>query len=373
MKYFIVAGEPSGDLHASNLIKNINKIDTNSEIVGWGGELMQAENCKILKHYKELAFMGFIEVILNINKIIHNFKIIKKQIINFNPDVIIFIDYPGFNLKLSKFCKQNNFKTVYYISPQVWAWHKSRVKTIKKYIDKMFVILPFEKEFYSNYNYDVEYYGNPLIELINNKKNNFKGKDIFIKNNNLTKKEIIAILPGSRKQEIENMLPQMQKVVQYFPNYQFVIAATSSINNELYLENINNIQISIVYNQTYDLLLSSSAAIVTSGTATLETALLKIPQIVCYKGLFISYIIAKKLIKLNFISLVNIIMDKNVVKELIQNEMNHTNIKQELSKILNDKQHRQNIIEDYDKLSLRLGNGETSFLVASKIFDLISK
>ena len=350
MKYYIIAGEASGDLHGSNLIKEIQKLDANANIRTWGGDKMKATGAMLVKHYKDLAFMGFAEVLKNLPAIFRNIKFCKNDISIFQPDVIVFIDYPGFNLRIAKWAKQNNYKTVFYISPQVWAWKESRVKNIKKSIDKMLVILPFEKEFYKKWNFEVEYVGHPLVDVIENfKKNN---PEIKVAENT------IALLPGSRKQEIKAKLPVMLSASKNFPDYQFIIAKAPSIEDEFYDEFIKEYKnVKTISNETYSLLMSAAAALVTSGTATLETALFGVPEIVCYRASNISYQIAKRLVKLKFICLVNLIMDKEVVKELIQNDLTPEKITAELKKILLDRVTKEKIQEDYFKLKQLLSEG----------------
>lgn len=350
MKYYIIAGEASGDLHGSNLIKELQKLDSNADIRCWGGDKMEATGATLVKHYKELAFMGFAEVIKNLPAILQNFKFCKTDIASFNPDIIIFIDYPGFNLRMAKWAKENNYKTVFYISPQVWAWKESRVKDIKKHIDKMIVILPFEKEFYKKWNYEVEYVGHPLVEVIEN----FKKQHAEIQ----VSENTIALLPGSRKQEINTKLPVMLEASKNFPNHQFIIAKAPSIEDDFYENFIKDYaNVKLITNETYSLLMKSVAALVTSGTATLETALFEVPEIICYKAVNISYQIAKRLVKLKFICLVNLIMNKEVVKELIQNNLTPDKITAELKKILFDADKREKMKEDYLQLKKLLSEG----------------
>jgi len=364
MKYYIIAGEASGDLHASNLMKAILEEDTNADFRFWGGDLMQAVGGTMVKHYKELAFMGFVEVLVNIPTIFKNISFCKSDIANFNPDIIIFIDYSGFNLRIAKWAKQQGFKTNYYISPQVWASRASRVKKIKRDIDQMFVILPFEEEFYKKYNYKVKFVGHPLLDAIADRiqvdEQNFRSE------HELTEKPIIALLPGSRKQEITKMLSVMLKLVDKFTDYQFVIAGAPSQDFEFYEPYIRFHNVKFISNRTYDLLSISYAALVTSGTATLETALFKVPQVVCYKGSTISYQIAKRIITLKFISLVNLIMDREVVAELIQNDFNEKRLEKELLKIL-DQGQRQKMFEDYYELEQKLGGKGASKKAAKLI------
>ena len=353
MKYYIIAGEASGDLHGSNLMKALYKEDPNADIRFWGGDLMQNVGGTLVKHYRELAFMGFIEVIFNLKTILNNIKICKKDILEFKPDVLVFIDYPGFNLRIAKWAKELGMKTHYYISPQIWAWKESRITDIKRDVDKMYVILPFEKSFYEDkHHYPVSFVGHPLIDAIHNQPT-IDGI-VFRSENQLNEKPIIAILPGSRKQEITKMLSVMLSVVKDFPEYQFVIAGAPSQDFSFYERFISNENIKFISNKTYDLLSNATAALVTSGTATLETALFKVPEVVCYKGSWASYQIAKRIITLKYISLVNLIMDEEVVIELIQEDCTTKRIRQELKKIL-EPNHRKKLLANYDLLEEKLG------------------
>ncbi len=353
MKYYIIAGEASGDLHGSNLMKALYLQDTNAEIRFWGGDLMQNVGGTLVKHYRELAFMGFAEVIMNLKTILNNIKICKDDIIQFNPDVIIFIDYPGFNMRIAKWAKLKGIKTHYYIAPQIWAWKENRITAVKRDFDKLFVILPFEKDFFEvKHDFPVDFVGHPLIDAIHNRE---KTEEVsFRKNNNLDERPIIAILPGSRKQEISKMLSVMLSIIDDFSDYQFVIAGAPSQEFHFYEQFLTNKNVKFIANKTYDLLTIAKAALVTSGTATLETALFKVPEVVCYKGSWASYQIAKRIITLKYISLVNLIMDKEVVTELIQDKFNTKNLKKELSKLL-DVNYRKTLLEDYDLLETKLG------------------
>lgn len=353
MKYYIIAGEASGDLHGSNLMRALYQEDPKADIRFWGGDLMQEVGGTLVKHYRTLAFMGFAEVIMNLKTILNNISFCKKDIEKFNPDVIIFIDYPGFNMRIAKWAKQRGIKTHYYIAPQIWAWKENRIKAVKRDFDKLFVILPFEKDFFEvKHNFPVDFVGHPLIDAIHHRK---KTDEIqFRKENNLDKKPIIALLPGSRKQEISKMLSVMLSVVNDFIDYQFVIAGAPSQEFEFYKQFLTTQNVKFVSNKTYDLLSISTAALVTSGTATLETALFKVPEVVCYKGGWISYQIAKRIITLKYISLVNLIMDSEVVTELIQEECNQKRIKEELSKLL-ETNHRNKLLANYDILETKLG------------------
>ncbi|PHR71603.1 MAG: lipid-A-disaccharide synthase [Lutibacter sp.] len=364
MKYYIIAGEASGDLHASNLMKALQKEDRNADFRFWGGDLMQSVGGTLVKHYKERAFMGFAEVILNLRAVLGFIKFCKKDILEYSPDHIIYIDNSGFNLRIAKWAKQQNFKNNYYIAPQVWASRASRVEDIKRDIDEMFVTLPFEKEFYKKYNYDVHFVGHPLIDAISDRSQVDVVK--FKKEHNLSEKPIIALLPGSRKQEITKILSVMLKMANKFADYQFVIAGAPSQEYEFYKQFINTDNVRFISNKTYDLLSVSYAALVTSGTATLETALFKVPQVVCYKGSWLSYQIAKRIITLKFISLVNLIMDAEVVTELIQNEFNEKRLEEELHKIL-DKKEREKMFETYYDLEQKLGGKGASEKVAKLI------
>ena len=370
MKYYIIAGEASGDLHGSNLVKELHKLDGQATIRCWGGEKMEASGATLVKHYRDLAFMGFTEVIKNLPTIFKNLAFCKKDILADKPDVLILIDYPGFNLPIAKWAKAQGFPVVYYISPQVWAWKENRVHTIKKCVDKMLVILPFEKEFYKKWNFEVEYVGHPLIEVVNE----FKMQHPTLKLP-VTKKEIIALLPGSRKQEILKKLPIMLEASRHFPQYQFIVAKAPGLEDDFYNALLSPYKnVSAVLNQTYALLSVSKAALVTSGTATLETALFGVPEIICYKGNAISYQIARRLIKIKFIGLVNLIMDKEVVKELIQDDLSIENIKKELIRLLDDPLKKAQVKSDYENLQGILSKGgHASANAAGSIYKLLEK
>ncbi len=352
MKYYVIAGEASGDLHASNLLKALKIEDEAAHFRIWGGDLMKEAGGELVKHYKDLAFMGFWEVAKNLRTILNNIKFCKKDILAYQPDVLILVDYPGFNLRIAKWAKTQNIRVFYYISPQIWAWHTSRVHGIKKNVDRMFVILPFEKDFYKKYEFDVDFVGHPLLDVIRN----FKPDLDFLQSNNLSEKPILALLPGSRKQEIKRMLKVMLTTAKDFPEYQIAIAGAPSVPREFYIDLVkDNKNVSIILNQTYQLLHHAALALVTSGTATLETGLFKVPQVVCYSGNPFSYQIAKRLIDVKFISLVNLIVDKLLVKELIQNEFNIENLKTELKK-LTDQECLKEVKKGYDELAVILGN-----------------
>ena len=372
MKYYIIAGEASGDLHGANLIASLKKKDPRAKIRAWGGNLMKKQGATLVKHYRDLAFMGFVEVLLHLRTILRNLRLCKRDIMRFKPDAIILIDYPGFNMKIAKFAHKHGIKVYYYISPQVWAWKKRRVHTIKEVVDKMLVILPFEKDFYDEYRVDAHFVGHPLLDELS--KVRYINKNNFIRQNKLnSKKEIIALLPGSRKQEVSRMLEVMLKVVDKFPEYQFVIGCAPSLPEEYYKSLIGNENVQLVFNKTYQLLQVASAALVTSGTATLETALFYVPEVVCYKGNKISYLIAKNLVKVKYISLVNLIMDKPVVKELIQNDLTPENVETELKLLLTNHKVQRQLLDDYEDLRYKLGNAGASNNAATIIFDDLNK
>ncbi|MCZ4318485.1 lipid-A-disaccharide synthase [Aequorivita viscosa] len=371
MKYYLIAGEASGDLHGANLMKALKNEDPNADFRFWGGDLMKATGGVEVKHYRDLAFMGFAEVILNLGTILKNIKLCKKDIAAYNPDVIIFIDYPGFNLRIAKWARQKGYKTHYYISPQIWAWKEGRIKDIKRDVDAMYVILPFEKDFYEKkHNFPVHFVGHPLIDAIYNRKQVIP--ETFKKENGLDERPIIALLPGSRKQEITKMLEIMISVAKDFKEYQFVIAGAPSQEKSFYETFVSTKNVHFVTNKTYDLLSIADAALVTSGTATLETALFKVPQVVCYKGNRISYEIAKRVIKLDYISLVNLILNKTVVTELIQTEFNKKRLAAELTKIL-DPYNRATMFLDYYELEKALGGRGASENTAKLIYSAIAK
>jgi lipid-A-disaccharide synthase len=352
MRYYIIAGEASGDLHGSNLIRELKKSDPEAIIRCWGGDLMQAAGGELVKHYRDLAFMGFAEVILNLRTIMRNLRFCKEDILQFKPDALILIDYPGFNLKIATWAKEKNIKVIYYISPQVWAWKEVRVQIIKQSVDKMLVILPFEKAFYHKWNYEVEYVGHPLVEELEE----FKSRSGS--GNGKSPANIVALLPGSRRQEILAKLPIMLKVSAHFPSYDFVIARAPGLEDAFYDQLSKDYpNVKSVSGKTYDLLVNAKAALVTSGTATLETALFGIPEVVCYKGNWLSYEIAKRIIRIKYISLVNLIMDKPVVKELIQHELTVENLKRELDLILHDQSRINEMKSDYATLKNILSQG----------------
>lgn len=374
MKYFLVAGEASGDLHASNLMAALKKQDKNADFCFFGGDLMQAQGGKMLKHYRELAFMGFIPVLINLRTILRNMKICQQAIIEYQPHVVILIDYPGFNLKIAKFVKtKTSIPVHYYISPKVWAWKEYRVKSFKKYVDEMLCILPFEVDFFKKHDYHVDYVGNPTVDAVCDFKeqNRNDSKDDFIRQNALEDKPVIAILAGSRKQEIKDNLPAMLQAVQKMSGYQPVIAGAPGIDADYYEQYITNNSCKIVFGQTYRLLSFSQAALVTSGTATLETALFKVPQVVCYKTPLpdLAYWAYKNILKTKYISLVNLIAGKEVVKELFAKLFSVENITEELDRLLNDKVYRYDMLGNYDRIINILGHAGASDKAAGIIIN----
>lgn len=365
MKYYIIAGEASGDLHGANLMKAILAQDPKAEFRFWGGDLMANVSDGLVKHYKELAFMGFVEVLQNLRTILKNISFCKKDIAEFGPDRLIFIDYPGFNMRIAKWAKQQGIATHYYISPQIWAWKENRIKAIKRDVDFMYVILPFEQDFYQKkHHYPVSFVGHPLIDAISQYK--ASAKDDFRERHQLDERPIIALLPGSRKQEISKLLNQMTGLIEHYPQYQFIIAGAPGQQKSFYQQFITDPNIGFVMNDTYALLSCAYAALVTSGTATLETALFRVPEVVLYKGNAISYQIAKRIITLKFISLVNLIMDKEIVVELIQGDCNATRIEQEFKKLI-DPIHREKLLTQYDALIDVLGGAGASDHTAREI------
>lgn len=369
MKYYVIAGEPSGDLHASNFMKELKQIDHKADFCFLGGDLMErAVGRKPTIHIKKMAFMGFVDVVKNLGKISENFGIVKKDILQYKPDVLILVDYPGFNLRMAKWAKENGLKVFYYISPTVWAWKESRVEKVKKYVDKLFVIFPFEEAFYKKHDYQVHFVGHPLLDEIEERKKNLLSKEEFLKKNGLSSKPLIAVLPGSRKQEIERMLDSMLEVIKDFSEYEFVIGGAGHLSKDLYSKAAAQ-NIKVVFDQTYELMSYSKAGVIKSGTSTLESALFDLPEVVCYKGGQASYLIAKQLVKVKYISIVNLIMDKPVVKELIQGEMTAKTISAELKELLNNSEYRSRILSDYQELKTKLGGAGASRRLANAIYD----
>lgn len=371
MKYYLIAGERSGDLHASHLMSEILKLDSDAQFRYFGGDYMQNVGGTLVTHYREMAYMGFLEVLINIDKVWKNINRCQKDILDYNPDTIILVDYSGFNLRIAKFLrkKASHIKIQYYISPKIWAWNTGRANKIKKLVDKMYCILPFEKDFYKQFNFEVEYVGNPSLDEVKS----FIPSSDFRAKNNLSEKPIIAILPGSRKAEVDYMLHYMVSILPGFRDYQFVIAAVNTLDKKYY----NNFQregiVNIVYDQTYDLLSHSHAAVVTSGTATLETALFEVPQLVCYATSNFTYFIIRALIKVKYISLPNLIANKEVVKELIQDQFSPPNILEQLQKIVRESEERKQIIEEYKKIKSVLGEEKAAQNCAKYVVEYIKK
>lgn len=369
MKLYIIAGEASGDLHGSNLIRALRSSRPDLSIRAWGGDLMQQQGADLVKHYRELAFMGFIEVLLNIRTILRNISFCKKDILSYQPDALILIDYPGFNLRIAEWAHQQGIRVFYYISPQIWAWKENRIHGIKKNVEHMFVVLPFEKQFYEKHQFQVTFTGHPLLDVISSKE---KNDVLFRTENQLDARPIIALLPGSRKQEIAMMLPVMLQVAEKFSEYQFVVAAAPGQDLSFYTPFISGSAVRIVSGKTYDLLLHARAGIVTSGTATLETGLFSLPQVVCYKGNKLSYLIARRLVKIKFISLVNLILDREAVKELIQDDMNADNISKELHSLLFDTKRIERMKQDYAEMHQLLGGPGASERTANALLKILS-
>lgn len=373
MKYYIIAGEASGDLHASNLMKALKERDPQADFRCWGGDLMEAAGGDIVKHYKELAFMGFWEVFTHLNEILRNFKICQTDILLYEPDAVILVDYPGFNLRMAKFAKEQGIKVIYYISPQIWAWKKGRIKKIKKYVDEMMVILPFEEEFYAKNGMKVHYVGHPLLDAVNRDLHQSEEVLRFREQYELDDREIIALLPGSRKQEITAILPQMLKMIPLFPQYQFVVSVVDWQPAELYDKYLKQYSVKKVKGNAYPMLANAKAAIVASGTATLETAMIGTPEVVCYAGNELSYLIAKQLITgIKYISLVNLIMNKPVVAELIQHDYDTPHLREELRKITEDESHIAAMKEDYRRLVTLLGEGSASAKAAEIVMKALA-
>lgn len=369
MRFFIIAGEQSGDLHGSNLVRGLLEADKDAEIFCWGGDLMESAGAKLLMHYRKLAFMGFVAVIKNLGAIRKNLSLCKQQIIEYKPDVIIFIDYAGFNIRIAEFARKAGYKTFYYISPKYWAWNEGRVEKIKKYIDRMFIIFPFEVEFYRKHGIVVDYNGNPLVDETEKRIATFPPKENIYKLLGIKKKPVIALLAGSRRHEIELVLPEMIKTVHHFPDYQFVLAGVKNISNDIYMNVIGNEPVILIKEKTYEILFVAEAALVTSGTATLEAALMGTPQVVCYKGDFLSMIIAWMVIKVRYISLVNLIMESEVIKELVQYDLKAKTLINELKAILPAGAKREKILSDYEVLKDKLGPAGASARIAKEMVE----
>lgn len=376
MKYFLVAGEASGDLHGSNLMKELKLADGNAEFRFFGGELMQSVGGELIKHYREMAFMGFVNVLLNLKTISNNLEICKLSLLEFQPDVIILIDYPGFNLRIAEFARKNNIRVFYYISPKLWAWKAYRVKKIKAFVDEMFTIFPFETEFYQKYNYQVNYVGNPVLDAIAGFRKNALTGDEFLKKNNLDNRRIVALLAGSRVQEIKRTLPLMIKIAGVFPDFQFVVAGVKSVDVELYNRYLHQSGIKLLFDQTYDILTNAHTALVASGTAALETALFNVPQTVIYKmegGWPVDFIFRNLIFKNRMagVSLPNIIMNKLIISEFIQMKMTFENVKAEMEKLLYDENYREKIFIDYSRLKDLMGGAGSSKRAALKMVELL--
>jgi lipid-A-disaccharide synthase len=373
LKYYIISGEPSGDLHASNMMRELLVLDKTIQFRFWGGDLMEkVSGQKPTKHIKDLAFMGFVEVAKNIRTIFKNIAFCKEDILNFKPDVLILVDYPGFNLRIADWAKQQGIRVLYYISPTIWAWKENRVEIVKRACEKMFVILPFEVAVYKKHNYNADYVGHPLLDAIEQEKPSLPDRKTFLEKNNLDDRSIIAVLPGSRKQEIERMFSIMLDTVSNFKDYQFVIAGTSNLPKEAYQMALDK-NLKVVFNQTYALMHNAHAGIIKSGTSTLESALFRLPQVVCYKGGTVSYSIARMVVgnRVKYISLPNLILDKPVVKELIQTDLTSKNLTDELNKILQG-EARETMLKEYDGLIKLLGNSGASKKVAELMYNHIN-
>lgn len=371
MKYYLISGEASGDLHASNLIRGLRREDPEAEFRGWGGDLMQAAGCTLVRHYKNTAIMGFFTVLKNLGKIRENIRLCCKDIKEWNPDVLILVDYAGFNLRIARFAKTAGFRVFYYISPKLWAWNTGRVKKIKAFVDRMYVIFPFEVGFYRKYGYETVYEGNPLVDAIAGRPLPDETFVEFCRANALPERPIIALLAGSRAQELKYVLPEMLKMVKHFPQYQFVIAGAPAMLPEDYAPYLKGLSLPVVYGQTYRLLQQARAALVTSGTATLETALLKVPQVVCYSGEggAFSYLMFKSFVKVKFISLVNLILGREAVKELLMQKLNEKNLLRELTAVVEEGEARKKMLQDYAELEKRMGTAGTSGRFAARMVD----
>ncbi len=369
MKYYLIAGEASGDLHASNLMKALKTEDPEADFRYLGGDLMLAQGGTLAKHYNETAYMGFVDVALHLRSIFKTMKVIKDDLLKFNPDVLILIDYPGFNLRMAQFAHDKGLRVFYYISPKIWAWKQSRVHKIKKYIDTLFIIFPFEKDFYKKFDYEVKYVGNPIMDAIDLQT---PDKDAFRIQYGLDDRKIVALLPGSRKRELEHNFPIMLKTAEQFPDLQFLVAGAASLETSFIEKFIKQSNVKLLYNQTHEVLRHADAALVTSGTATLETAILNIPEVCCYKGDTLSYHIAKRLIKVKYISLVNLVMEKEVIKEMIQFDMTVENLSNELNKLLYDDVYRKTMLDNFEELRTKLGGTGASERTAKIIVNQLT-
>ncbi|MCQ4874246.1 MULTISPECIES: lipid-A-disaccharide synthase [Odoribacteraceae] len=371
MRYYVIAGEASGDLHASNLIKGLRRLDADAEVRGWGGDLMREAGCDIVRHYKDTAIMGFLTVLKNLDKIKTNIEECHRDILEWKPDVVILVDYGGFNLRVAEFIKEAGIRVFYYISPKIWAWNTGRVKKIKRLVDRMFVIFPFEVDFYARYDYPVQYAGNPLVDAIHDRPFKEETFDEFVKANGLSGKPIVALVAGSRSQELKHVLPKMLTMVKHFPDHEFVIAGAPSMSDADYAPYLRDMNVKIVYGQTYRLVKQARAALVTSGTATLETAILRTPQVVCYSGEggAFSYFLFKTFVKVKYISLVNLIAGREVVTELLMQKLNEKNVLRELSAILPEGEKRNQMLAGYDDVNDKLGDAGASVRFARMMID----
>lgn len=376
MRYYIIAGEASGDLHGSNLIKGIREIDSSAQIRCWGGDLMKEAGAELVKHYKEGAIMGFVEVVANLGKLAKNLNDCKNDIINYNPDVVVLIDYPGFNFRIAQFAKERGMRVFYYIAPKVWAWKENRVHKLKKYVDRLFIIFPFEIEYFKKWGIDAIYRGNPLLDSVDNHSSADETKEDFQKRTGIgTAETTVALLAGSRRSEIKYLLPRMMQVAEKYPNYRFLLACAPSMEREFYEGIVGKkcSNIKLLFGETYSILRHSDAAIINSGTASLEAALIGVPQVVCYGGNEISYQIAKRVVKLKYISLANLIMDKGLFKELIQHDCTPQKISQELDNLLNDSEYRAKMISDYRNVRDVLGGKGASAKVARAMIEELER
>lgn len=374
MKYYLIAGEASGDLHGSNLMRELKSAAPKAQFRYFGGDLMQKEGGTLVKHYREMAFMGIVNVALNLKTIGRNMKFCQKDLLEFQPDVVILIDYPGFNLRMAEFAKQHGFRVFYYISPKVWAWKEYRVKKIKAFVDELFTILPFETDYFKKHGIQVNYIGNPLLDSVTEFRKKALPKEEFLNHNNLDDRPIVALLSGSRKQEIKNTLPIMKKAAACYPEFQFVVAGVSSVEKKTYDKILNDFPIPVIYNQTYDLLNNAHSALVASGTATLETALFGVPQTVLYRvegGRLVQFIMKNFFLKVKWASLPNLILNKEALKEFIQVDLTFKNVRDELHRLLYEQDYRNKITADYSRLKKLVGEPGTSKRAAQKMTELL--
>lgn len=376
MRYFIIAGEASGDLHGSNLIKGIREMDKEAQIRCWGGDLMKEAGAELIRHYKEGAIMGFVEVVANLGKLAKNLQDCKNDIVKYNPDAVILIDYPGFNFRIAKFAKERGMRVFYYIAPKVWAWKEKRVHKLKKYVDRLFIIFPFEIEYFKKWGIDAIYRGNPLLDSVDNHSSSEESKEAFEQRCGIGSAEkTVALLAGSRRSEIKYLLPRMMQVAGRYPEYRFLMACAPSMEREFYEGIIGNkcSNIKLLFGETYSILRHSDAAIISSGTASLEAALIGVPQVVCYGGNEISYQIARSVVKLKYISLANLIMDKGLFKELIQHDCTTQKISAELDNLLGNSAYREKMLADYRDVRNILGGKGASAKVASAMIEELEK